>query len=686
MITMVFALRPTGIAKSHRPLQLISEAGLRSSGHSRIEEMLVGGREQNFRQLHQVILERDVKAIRANISAISEILPWTREFRNPTGIDVLRKCGNALVRAFRYGAHEETVRNFLQIKQLLQRLNVNFTEIQQARSFPVLAITNLDSISDDELNILLDHPGIRTFEPEPNYRPHQRADQTFAQPQAANQVFFPMPTADLPTVAVFDAGVSSNVPALAPWIVGKDIYVLPPETQQFHGTMVASLIAGARALNNDHDWLPEFGSLIYDVQGLEETPQGGRMSDIVERIESAVAKRPDIKIWNLSLGGGECDDQLYSELAIVLDRLSDDYQILFVISAGNYTDTPRRIWPGPQSLSDRISCPSEAVRALTIASLNHMTAPGELGSVGEPAPYSRRGPGPTFSPKPDVTHAGGGVHAPWTAGATSINAIYSNNTIGGAFGTSFSAPIASNIAAHTWRALENHPVLNPDPQLVKALIIHAAQLVSPDYSPQERRYYGSGRPEGVLETLYDCDDSFTLVFSASLVPGAIRWRKEPYPIPQSLRNEGKFRGEVIITAAYAAPLDADFGSEYVRANVDVSFGVLDGDRITGKVPMKSEKGYSGYEEKQIEFGGKWAPVKVHRKRFPNGASGDVWALQASASLRANEAAPIDGIPVFIIVTLRSISGNSNIKEDGLNELANTNWAYSNITSYVPVRV
>ena len=686
--TVIFSLRSTGIAKSHRPLQLLHEAGLQSSGHSRIDEMLVGGRENNFKKLLQVIEHRDVKAIQANLSAVSEILPWTRESRNPSGRTVLRDDGNALLRVFRYSNHEDTVRNFYEIRNLLTQLNAEFTEIHQARSFPLIAIKDLDKISDDHLDLLLDHPGIRTFEPEPRYQsfPLGSGSTNTPQPQQQNQVIFPAPTPDLPIVAVFDAGVSPNVPALAPWIVGKDTYVLPPETQQSHGTMVASLIAGAKVLNNEHEWLPEFGSLIYDVQGLEETPQGGLMSDLAMRIESAVSQRPDIKIWNLSLGGPECHDQLYSELAITLDRLSDDHGVLFVISAGNYTTTPRRNWPNPQDLPDRISCPSEAVRAITVASLNHVTAPGAMGSAGEPAPYSRRGPGPTFSPKPDVTHAGGGVHAPWQIGPASMNVIYPNNQIGGTFGTSFSAPITSNIAAHTWKALEGHPELSPNPQLVKALLIHAAQLSSPDFCTEERRYYGSGKPEGILETLYDSDDSFTLVFNASLIPGAFRWRKTPYPIPQSLIHDGAFRGEVIITAAYAPPLDADFGSEYVRANVDISFGVLEGDRIKGKVPMESEEGRSGYENKQIEFGGKWAPVKVHRKKFPKGVKGEQWALQASASIRANEAPPEQGIPVYILVTLRAIDGNTNIKGEGLNELARTNWLHSSITSYVPIQV
>ena len=91
-----------------------------------------------------------------------------------------------------------------------------------------------------------------------------------------------------------------------------------------------------------------------------------------------------------------------------------------------------------------------------------------------------------------------------------------------------------------------------------------------------------------MESLYDSDDSFTLVFQASLIPN-MKWRKSNYPIPQCLIQDGKFKGEIIITASYNPPLDPNAGSEYVRANVELSFGVLDGESMKGKVPMEGEK-------------------------------------------------------------------------------------------------
>ncbi|QGZ53419.1 S8 family serine peptidase [Paraburkholderia acidiphila] len=424
------------------------------------------------------------------------------------------------------------------------------------------------------------------------------------------------------------------------------------------------------------------GCLIHDVCGLEAA--GAGVGILIERIKEAVEKKPDIKIWNLSLGATQCSNDEFSEFAKELDSISDKFGVLFVVASGNYLDLPRRAWPPIGSLADRVSSPGESVRALTVGSVTHLTAFGSYTSTGEPPPYSRRGPGPVFTPKPDIVHAGGGVHKPWDAGLASVKALTPNDQIAHTFGTSFAAPIASNLAAHTWFALQGRADLPPHPSLVKALMIHAAQLSSPDYSPNERRYFGAGRPDNVLRTLYDSDDSFTLVFEAQLYP-SMRWRKTPYPIPASLIENGKFRGEVIITATYNPPLDGNAGSEYVRANVELGFGVLsaNGD-FHGRVPGESEIGTSGYEMAQVEHGGKWAPVKIHRKRFPNGTEGTQWALQAGVNLRAFQPSLVDPLIATIVVTLRSVDGNNNIHAEGVRALNNTSWAHTVLPYRIPI--
>lgn len=68
--------------------------------------------------------------------------------------------------------------------------------------------------------------------------------------------------------------------------------------------------------------------------------------------------------------------------------------------------------------------------------------------------------------------------------------------------------------------------------------------------------------------------------------------------------DGKLSGDVILTAVYSPPVDVPAGPEYVRANLEVGFGILEPDedgtmQFHGRAPMKSEKGSNGLETAQI---------------------------------------------------------------------------------------
>lgn len=678
LCTLVLKLRDTGIAKSHRPMQLAAEAGLQSVGHAKIDEMLVGASAASINSLYSKILTRDVGKIRANLSAIETIEAWTRVRRLPVGLAALRENGRALLRLFKYELSSTTSLNYEGAKAILKKLNVEYLEISQPRGLPLFCIRDMDEVDDEVMDVLLEYPGARELYPEPFYRSFSTTTTSSGTVSSG----LPYSNSATPTVAVFDTGVSSNASVLSGWVKSKDVYVLPPDTNHEHGTQVASLVIDARHFNNAHPWLPHSQAYVHDVCALEAS--GSYMSDLEIRLREAVSKRPDIKIWNLSLGGGSCNEQSFSDLAVAMDELSDRYNILFVVAAGNYVDLPRRSWPNPAHLNDRVSSPGDSVRALTVASISHTDALGALSLAGEPTPYSRRGPGPVFTPKPDITHVGGGVHSVWGSGPSSLTVVTPNNMLGTGFGTSFAAPIVSSMAANAWQAVDAHPDLTATPALVKALMIHAAQLSSPDYTPDERRYFGAGRSEDIVRLLYDSADSFTLVFEAQVLP-SMRWRKSDYPIPDSLITDGKFRGEIIITAAYAPPLDVDAGSEYVRANVEVSFGSLENGTIKGRVPMDWEEGQNGYETTQVEHGGKWSPVKVHRKAFPNGIDVKTWALQATVFLRAFEEPLAQTIPVSLVVTLRALDRNPQVHSDGLRALATKNWVHSTLPVRVPIQ-
>lgn len=675
---LIFKLRDTAIAKSHRPNTLVAEAELQPAGVGRIEEMLVAANAASLNSLSVVILSRNTQQIRANLSAIEKIQAWDKNRRLLAPVPELRRRGRALLSVFRYHAPDATARNVDALRTVLQRFNIPAQPITQRWGPPVFLV-DLGEIRDEALDALSMFPGLRSIFPEP------KVQSTAATSGFVTGPFLPpLPGVTLPVVGVFDTGTAASATSLRPWISSTDLYVLPPETDHVHGTAVASLVAGAKLLNGDHSWLPPTRCQVHDTCGLEAA--GGNVTDLIVRLSDAVSKAPHVKVWNLSLGAGQIGDQDFSYFAQQLDALSDQYKVLFVVAAGNYVNLPRRGWPvSDPNLQDRLSSPGDSVRALTVGAVAHLDSPGAMVAAGHPAPYSRRGPGPVFTPKPDLVHAGGGVHSEWNVGASSLQMLNPTDAPYGSFGTSFATPIVSSVAGHVWQSLDGRPDLTVAPHMVKALLVHAARLASPDYGAQERRYYGSGIPKDALSALYDSDDCFTLMFEALVVPG-FKWRKAPYPIPASLLHQGKLRAEVIITAAYSPPLDPSAGAEYVRANVNVSFGVLNGNRISGKVPMEGEAGTTGYEAAQIEHGGKWSPVKLHRKRFPQGVAGDQWAIQLDALLRANEPPLAEPLNVALIVSLRSLDGNAQVHADGVRSLVNANWVRQQLPVRVPVHV
>ncbi|TXH90333.1 MAG: S8 family peptidase [Rhodoferax sp.] len=682
----VLRLREDGIAKSHRPLKLLQAANLQPAGHANIDEMLVGANAAALTKLRALIADGPNGKLKANLSTLLRIEPWSRARRNPEGTLALRERGQAILRPHRFYDREIDIATRAAMYEQLARLNIHTRTITLGMS-EVILLPNLDAVSDERLDDLLDHPAVRTLSADQLVGPVATGQPAMVIPPTLH---FPAPTAGLPTVAVFDTGVAPGHATLQGWVTSNEVFVLPPDTNFEHGSNVASLVAGGSRLNPN---FPDYSCLVHNVTGLKSSTS--QISDLMLDLETAVTNRPDIKVWNLSLGSViPCSDHIFSDFAQKLDELSDRFQVLFVVAAGNHLIDPRRAWPTELAGGeDRISSPADSVRALTVGSVAHADAADTVVRAWEPAPYSRRGMGPVFTPKPDIVHFGGNVHhtgnpeAPWKPGNTSIAVLTAGNEIGHGYGTSYAAPLASAMAAHTWAALQGNAALPPSPHLVKALLIHAAQISSPEFTPVERKYHGSGLPSNVLDVLYDRDDSFTLAFEAHLTPGRMRWRKTPYPVPQALLPGGKFRGEVIITAAYAPPLNGNYGAEYIRANLELNWGFVEDGGFNGRVPWDGEKGSTGLEIQQVEHGGKWSPVKTQRRVFAEGIQGgDAWALQAKMVQRAFELKPDDAMRVAIIVTLRSLDGDPNVHSQGIQALNATNWVRSNLPVQVPVQI
>ena len=700
---MVIRLRDVAVAKSHRPLTLISEANMPPAGHGEINEMLVAVNAVSIGQLEHVIKERTTKAIKNNLSAVEGFEAWDIKRRLPKNVrqltltqalEAFRQVGRRLmVRLFSHDSAATTSVVIERFEQLARSRELTVVKLPQ-RTGPPLFLVEMDAaMTINAFTAIVQFQGVRQARPEPRILPTAAVMAAAAAPAFTGVA----PPAGLPVVAVFDSGVDPACAAIQPWIASRDTYILPPDTDYLHGTAVSSLVVDSRGLNSGHPYFPaSTGCVIHDVCALESGPNGALQGDLIIRLREAIPKAPHVKVWNLSLGGAEVSDDEFSEFGRELDALSDAHGVMFVVAAGNYVGVPRRGWPAPAvALADRISSPSDSVRALTIGAITHLENASSLVRIDEPAPYSRRGPGPVFTPKPDIVHVGGNADVNFQATGIGVNVLHGTGAMSTACGTSYASPIAAGLAARTWQALSAPARANAmavSPVMVKALLIHSAQLNSPDRTAFERRYYGAGLPGDPVAVLYDSDSSFTTLFELDIVD-TMKWRKAPFPIPPSLLHDGKLKAEVIITAVYAPPVDPAKGAEYVRFNVDVGFGRLTPNAkgslaFHGCIPAEGELGTTGFENAQVEHGGKWSPVKTYRRSFPKGVVSGTWALQATLLRRALEPQLAQPLRVVIVVTLRALDGNPNVYQEGRRLLAATNWISQDIASRVdiPVRV
>lgn len=693
---LVLELRNEAIAKTHRPTTLAAEGQAVPVGHGSLNEMLIAADASAMVALDWVIQSRQTKAIRENLSALEGIHSWGMQRRLPStfrNLDakalhsaIKAAAERVLVRLFSY-ASEETSKKVLQrFLEFLKRSDLSSEQIPQRSGSPVFLVP-MEQLTKDKLTELLRFPAVRRIMPEPQV--HSSSTQIAA---PTGDPSFPLPSPGLPIVGVFDSGVAPKLKSLAPWIAGRDTYVLPPDTNYEHGTYVASLIACAAHLNEEDNGFPRVPCLVHDVAAAELG--GTRLGDLILRLRTAIAKQPNVHVWNLSIATPyEVSDEEFSEFARELDNLSDQHNVLFVVSAGNYLEQPRRTWPASDGLPDRLASPGDSVRALTVGAVAHRANAKTLVQSGEPAPYSRRGPGPVFTPKPDVIHFGGNATTNWESTGVGVRILHPSGKTARVFGTSYSAPVVAALAAHTWRDLESGIRRNPipvSPTLVKALIVHAAELNSPPRTVRDRRYFGAGIPSDPVSVLYDSDSSFTLMFEIDLVDGA-KWRKAPYPIPECLLVNGKLRAEVIMTCAYAPPLNGDAGAEYVRFNVSIGFGTLEQNEkgsleFAGQLPGDYEEGSHGFESAQIEHGGKWAPVKVFRRSMKNGVAGNVWAVQASVLRREFEPILTKPMRAVVLVTLRSLDDNPNVYADGRRSLQRSGWITQTLPTGVNINI
>ena len=403
-------------------------------------------------------------------------------------------------------------------------------------------------------------------------------------------------------------------------------------------------------------------------------------------LEDVLPQHPEVRVWNLSLSGSDpCSDDYFSDLAIKLDDLQDRFGVTFVLAAGNYATPPFRTWPpGNHGEADRICGPADSVRGIAVGAVAHIARPSSRVKEGEPSPFTRRGPGPVYTPKPEVTHYGGNCDGKGNFTQTGMRSIDGDGNIAENIGTSFAAPLVATLLANTSQALAQPPSTN----LLKALLVQSAVLGTEALDAEAIRYRGFGIPGDVLDVVTCVPWAATLVFEAELVAG-LEYVRTRFPIPPSMRTTGgKVRGEIVMTLAYDPPVDAAYGAEYCRNNVDVSLGKYDIGK-DGKphhhclIPPEPKEFDERYERQLIEHGFKWSPIKVYRRAM-RGVTGRDWRLKI-ALLSRSGFVPQDPQRIALVVTMADPEKQAPIYDEVVRVMQRNGWATADLEVQARIR-
>lgn len=631
-------LKNEAIAKSHRPTSLFSQSTCPIIGVGKSNELYLEVTAEGLEALEEKLINSKTKSVTANISTLNDIEPFLpkdaiEEMVSAEG-EKLEQERYIKIKLFKFqgekanSAVEQELKNHLEEKQAKIVKKIDYSKNLTVYKVNVQDASLLEEIADfGAIKSIGVFPTVSSYKP----------NETLVKEEQQFPIFTPEEGFAYPYVGVVDSGITPNHPYLAPWVERQEEYVLTSERNYSHGSFVGGIIAyGEQLMGRESTYE---GVKIIDVCAIPNTDHEygnvGILTEdsLIEILNEVVPKYSGkVKVWNLSLGSSNyCQDEVFSDLAISLDEMQDEYDVIFVISAGNYDELPIRSWPPEKTIlyQDRITSPADSVRGVTVGSISHVDT--ALCKKYDPSPFSRKGPGPSYITKPDLVDFGGSVESSPELNIIGVPSFDSTGNLIQNLGTSFSAPKVSSLISKIHHYIDGEPSTN----LVKALAIHSAMdLRNGDrFVKKDKEYLGYGKPGGISDILNCSKSSSTIVFEGTIYPTTFIEITD-FPFPKVLTENEKCYGEIFITLVYNPPLDNEFGFEYCRSNIEVSLGTTkEGGSYSGEVPFEK---IEGFEKELIANGMKWSPVKNYHRKISQGIKSNPWKLRLDLQGRSNE--------------------------------------------------
>jgi hypothetical protein len=660
-------MRDNALAKTYRPTAIFDEKTCPIVGGSRFGELYVSVTPGRLQALKKRVGNDSSKEVKRQIAVLSHVAAFTKD--NALATDTQMTDEPLRLRLFKHDSFitDDTIHRV--IKDLCGKQDITANDAPYG---PTLRILTLSGASERAIESLADFPGTQSISPFPKYRAAKLTSipitamprETIAEPDSNREY---------PVVLLIDSGTDPNNQPLQKWIVKRWNAVKRVKQNNDHGSFVAGLLCSSRSLNDNDPAFPSCAAKIIDVAAIDETEIISEI-ELVTILYAALKKFPEARIVNLSLSieGSVCEDDAFSSLAVALDGFSRQFGVRFAVPTGNYTRISAT-WPRQKEIGseDRILSPADQILGISSGAVAHRDSHKTTVKVGDPSPFTRGGPGPAYVPSPLLVHNGGNMDEDGGYFRTGIVSVDGKGNICEDAGVSFSNPLIATLYANLEHELSAG---NPDSFcLSKGFLIHSAileQLPSDD----KFNYCGFGRPQDIDKIVTCEQSSATVVFHTQLSEGKKLFTKRNFPMPRCLVVDGKLQCELLMTLVYEPPLDASYGCEYCRVNVDAALGIVHANgKFDGQLDPVPRRKKDGYEPELIKHGFKWSPVKAYYGTPSNVDPLLGWELRVQVRKRANQPTLLNQ-DVCILVTVRDPSGVAPVYDEMVRAMNNLAWS------------
>lgn len=476
-----------------------------------------------------------------------------------------------IAREDRISNYKMTLKNHVfqeKVEKILKKLSVVHKKTEYFENFVVYKLLNIDSknIRDIELEA---KEMIYEISPMSSYSLPIRIDAKSGDIKVKQKTF-----EKAVTLGIIDNGVADNE-KLRDFIVGVDSRYKKENVSYNHGTFVAGIDLYGDELEQreivKNKLFNIFDATVLDSTSIEE-------DDLLKNICEAVEKNHrDIKIWNLSLSVKlEIEDDRMSIFGVLLDYLQYKYDVLICKSCGNGGNFMKKRPKG------RLYHGSDSQLALVCASLNN-----EMQS----SKFSRIGPGPFSTTKPDLASFGGELSLA-KDGSMDMDGVLSLSKDGGivsSSGTSFANARISSLCTSIYQEMyerDEDVVFNKT--LIKALVIHSCIKPTTDANIDE---VGFGLPRDT-ETIISYLDRDDIKIVNSFV------KKEKTISLQDLFNKNRARYK--LTLVFETEFDFFQMGDYIKDYIKIKEYADDNKNLIIKFEGEIEKDLTLYGNTEIE--------------------------------------------------------------------------------------